>query len=538
MRHTLIVLLVLLAPAAGHASAAGVPATPAQEAFNSVYGADVQRVQAGRDAKAAAELATRMLASVKEFKSQPAFQAVLCEKAYEVTAPYPSSQPLAIEAMALLAACVPEKALQSADCIAEMRQKQFEAARGEDRAKAGEALLEALLKAADLRAQAGAAADAVTACKRAQAIATAIKSDRRPAIEAKAKELAQAAKTAADAAMLKKQFEANPSDAAVREKLVRLHLVCLDDPAAAAKYLDGVTDATLCKFLPAVARGIEAAPEVACQEIAAWYCGLADSAPAGSKAAMFARAKTYYMRFLELHLVDDLDRVKVAATVKKVDADLAKLTALPEPASAPHQAGPAAKAADAKKGVDLLALVDVAKDAVKGDWQRQPTGLQVAAKGGPMLLVLPVQPCGSYELEARFVRTDGKGTVIAILPAGSKCVALSMSWSKGQASALELINGKGPKDNETAVKPGKLENSHEYALLVKVLLEGDNAQITVTLDGKPYITWQGPVSALSLYSNLRLPNRGCLGLGAADATVVFGSARLRMLSGDAKPLRP
>jgi hypothetical protein len=113
-----------------------------------------------------------------------------------------------------------------------------------------------------------------------------------------------------------------------------------------------------------------------------------------------------------------------------------------------------------------------------------------------------------------------------------------MSWNKGLASALELINGKGPKDNETCVKPGALQNNHEYALLVKVLVEGTSAQVAVSLDGKPYISWQGPVSALSLFQNLRLRHPGCLGLGAADATVVFGSARLRMLSGEAKPLRP
>jgi hypothetical protein len=212
MRRTLIFLLLLLAPAAG--SAAAVPASPAQEAFDSVFSADVQRVRAGRDPKAVVELATRMLATARESKSQPAFQAVLCEKAYELTAPYPSGQPLAVEARTLLAACVPEKALQSADCVVEVRQRQFEAARGEDRLKAGETLIDALLKAADLPGRAGAATDACAIYKRALAIATAIKSERRPAIEAKAKELAQAARNAADAAMLKKQLEAAPGDAA------------------------------------------------------------------------------------------------------------------------------------------------------------------------------------------------------------------------------------------------------------------------------------------------------------------------------------
>jgi hypothetical protein len=541
MRHALIILLLFLSPAVHHASAAvAIGANPAEDAFNSVYSADMQRIKAARDPKAAVELATRLLATAKESKSQPAFQAILCEKAYELTAVYPAGQPLAVEAMTLLAARVPEKALQSADAIADVRQRQFEAARGEDRAKAGEALLDALLKAAELRVQAGTVADAAAAYKRALAIAIAVKSDRRPAIEAKARDLTQAAKNAADAAMLKKQLEAAPGDAAAREKLVRLCLVGMDDPAAAAKYADGVTDAALCKFVAAVAKGIEAAPEVACIEIGNWYASLAETAPgAASKAAMLARARTYYMRFLELHMTDDMQRTMVVATVRNVEAEIAKLSAPPEPAAAAsHQPPAGGKAAEAKKGIDLLALVDVAKDVVKGDWQRQAAALQVEAKGGPMMLVLPVQPCGSYELEARFVRTAGKGTVIAVLPAGSKCVALSMSWNKGQVSALELIGGKGPKENETAVKPGKLENSREYVLLVKVLLDGDNAQITVTLDGKPYIAWQGPTSALSLFQNLRLRHAGCLGLGACDATVVFGSARLRMLSGEAKPLRP
>jgi len=138
MRRALLILLLLLSPAVHHASAAAVVASPAQEAFDSVFSADVQRVKAGRDPKAVVELATRMLATAKEAKSQPAFQAVLCEKAYELAAPYPAGQALAVEAMTLLAACVPEKALQSTDAIAEVRQRQFEAARGEDRAKTEE----------------------------------------------------------------------------------------------------------------------------------------------------------------------------------------------------------------------------------------------------------------------------------------------------------------------------------------------------------------------------------------------------------------
>ena len=124
------------------------------------------------------------------------------------------------------------------------------------------------------------------------------------------------------------------------------------------------------------------------------------------------------------------------------------------------------------------------------------------------------------------------------MPVGSQSVALSMSWHYGLLSALELINGKGPAENGTAVRPGILQNNHEYALLIKVQVAGTDAQVAVSLDGRPLTSWQGPVSALSLYPDLRLPQAGCPGIGAYDATVVFRSARLRMLSGEAKPLRP
>jgi hypothetical protein len=116
--------------------------------------------------------------------------------------------------------------------------------------------------------------------------------------------------------------------------------VGLDDPATAAKYLDGVTDAALTKFVPAVAKGIEAAPEMACVDIANWYAGLAETSPAGSRAAMLSRARTYYMRFLELHMTDDLQRTKVVATVRKVEAEIAKLFAPPPESAAAAAAAP------------------------------------------------------------------------------------------------------------------------------------------------------------------------------------------------------
>jgi hypothetical protein len=244
---------------------------------------------------------------------------------------------------------------------------------------------------------------------------------------------------------------------------------------------------------------------------------------------MLARAKAYYTRFLELHTTDDTERTKVSAALKKAETDLEKLSVS---SARPYAQG---------KWIDVLAPVDLAKDVVQGVWRREEAAVTTTSKGtegGPACVMLPVAPRGDYELEVRFVRKSGNGAVEIPLPVGPTAVAVSLSRNFGEASGLELVDGKRPPDNETSVKPGALENNHEYTLVCKVSVIGNNAGIGVTLDGKPIISWRGPLTTLSLHPNLRWPHPECPGLGAFHDPLVFKSARLRMLSGEAKPLRP
>ncbi|MBE3070477.1 MAG: hypothetical protein IMZ66_09615 [Planctomycetes bacterium] len=306
------------------AAARGAPADKATEVFESLYGADVKRVRATRDGKDDVELATRLLAAAREVSNQPEFLAVLCETACDLAAAYPDGYGKAIDAMELLALEVPAKAAECAARVIEVRQKQFDAARGDDRADPGEALIQALLGLADLKAEAGAPADAAALCRRADKTARAIKSDRLDEIEARQKALVNALRIAREADGLKAQLEKDPQDAQARAKLVALYLVDADNPAEAAKYVDGVADTSLRRLVPAAAKGVEAAPELACRELGEWYRGLADGT-AAAKPAMLGRAREYYERFLELHPQEDLDRTAVVLLVKRIDESLAKL---------------------------------------------------------------------------------------------------------------------------------------------------------------------------------------------------------------------
>jgi formylglycine-generating enzyme required for sulfatase activity len=84
--------------------------------------------------------------------------------------------------------------------------------------------------------------------------------------------------------------------------------------------------------VPAAAKPIEQAPELACNELGDWYHGLADQATApASKGAMLRRAKAYYRQFLDLHKADDLARAGATLMLKKVGDALAKMESKSSP---------------------------------------------------------------------------------------------------------------------------------------------------------------------------------------------------------------
>lgn len=400
-------------------------------------------------------------------------------------------------------------------------QKAYQSAPAPERAAAGEAYISALLEAAQAKTDAGALSDGVELLKKAFITASVIKSERRPAIAAQLKGLGDLARAASSIEDLKKQLEAHPEDAALREKLVRACLVDLDNPAEAAKYVEGLADEALRKFVPAAAKGVEAAPELACLALGDWYRGMADAAAARARPAMLTRTHGYYRRFMELHTAEDVDRAKVALALKKVEEDMAKLgMAVPPQAAA---------------WIDLLAKVDPAKDTVTSKWQRVDQALS-AAPATPAGITVPVAVEGDYEVEMKFRRTSGEDMVGLTLPIGAGHVALNLGGYHGQASGLEFVDGKRCEANPTKV-PIALQNDRTYVALAKVVVRDQEAEISVKLDGRPVINYKGPMASLAMPKWFAVaPKAFCLLTWDCGAT--FEALRLKMLSGEAKPLRP
>jgi len=207
---------------------------------------------------------------------------------------------------------------------------------------------------------------------------------------------------------------------------------------------------------------------------------------------------------------------------------LALTTAKPLPGASfgdPSRGGPV---------LDLLKQVDVGRDSGKDKWE-QIDGQIISPMGPYARLELPLSPSGSYQLEVQFTR-DGGDAIILLLPVGDSNGLLVVSGWSGEVSGLAYLDGKDANNNKTT-RDGKLADRTKHTLLVEVsLLDKDQARIAATLDSQPYLQWNGPITAITPGSERRLPHPNTLGLGTYNATVIFHSCRVKMLSGTANPL--
>ena len=494
----------------------------AQKAFDALYGADVKRALASRDTAQAVALAAKLLDSTKAAEDQPELMVLLCTKACELGSTDPQGYETVQAATDLVAEKTPEAAGPCQEVLATLRQREYDTSRGGAKAEAGEALIDALLALAATHTQAGKVEEAGKPFYKALGVAKAIKSSRIEAIDAQVKAHADRQKNAAELAKLKRQVEADPANAKARDQLVLLLIVGFDNPAEAATYLTDASDAALRKFVPAAARPVADAPEMACLGLMDWYVALAATAGPAGKAAMYARAVQYGERFLELHTAKDMDRTRVELAVQKAQDEIAKL---------------GGEASGQGRWIDLLRLIDPQQDAVAGRWEHRREGLCIAAtehsRIGSALSIT-----GSYELEVRFRKAAGDDLAV-VIPVGTAGVCLVLGGWGNTTSGLEMINGRNASQNETTVRPGGFDVGKVYTVSLRVTVEDDKAAIAVSVDGKPFTAWAGPWRSLAVNPmawTLRSPNT--IGLGAFRCSVVFLSARLKMLSGKAVPVRP
>jgi len=491
-----------------------------EQIFESLFGKEAGRVAASADRKDDAAFAAKLLALVDTIQGQPDFKALLLQKAYEFGVRSAAGYPTAIRAMERLADLASDR---KADCdqkaLNVCHLAYQESKNREEKAKAGQAFLERLIALGDGSVQDGKFTEAGQFYQQAQGIATAIQSDRKAEVEAKAKWVTARLAVDKQVARCRGSLQANPQDKAAASQLLWLCLVELDNPAEAARYMDFGCDETTKKYVVVAGMKTENLPEAACLKLGDWYRGLADMAGPCGKEAMLRRSKTYCEQFLRVHADEDQDRMKAGLILAQVEKGLE---------------GFAVAGRSAASGwIDLLRLVDPARDEVSGNWQVKDGTL--VSDGTPFArLRLPYEPPEEYDFTIVFTRQDGNDAVTQILAKSG----IHFSWQLGGAGnrkfGFSAVGGLSlsATENPTTVD-ASVDNGKTYTSLVQVRKDGVKAFV----NGKLMSQHKTNYKDMGLTASWIVPDTRALGVGSQGSPTVFRSIQVLEVTGKGKVLR-
>lgn len=326
-RCSLIILLAMamaINSAAIHAADDTAAETEAQAAFKSLYGEEVARAAKTGTTLDDVKLAGKLLDAAGASRNDPKLLKLICDKAYDLGKKSSAGYDVAIEAMNVLSAHVPEARTQCLDKAVTVHQLRYSRSRLADRPALAGALLDAMVEACDANAQAGNIAAAKLQCMKASRLAALAKLPQKQALQARYRELLAAERSMKLIAGYKARLKVDPSNVAAREALVKTYLIDKNDPAEAAKWLNEDCDQRFRTYIPMAAGDINAIPEATLVEMGDWYKSLAAGAPLVSKGGLLLRAKAFYELFIEKHAAGDLAKTKAIIALAKIRSDIKK----------------------------------------------------------------------------------------------------------------------------------------------------------------------------------------------------------------------
>ncbi len=311
-------------------SAATVLADEARQVFDSLYGQKIRQVVATADRTDDIALAREMLAVARESGGTPGLQILLCNGAGDLAGRHPDGYAAAIEAMRLLADEREDQRDAARAKLIDLLTRQSRTGKAEERADAGDGLIDLFVTTGDEKAQKRQYAEAAGDYRRANTLAVQRKSDRLETIKTKLEFAMSRDRAVKQIARLQERLLQNATDHATAEEIVKLYVVELDDPKAAAIYLDRTGDARFKRLVTATIREQDATASESLA-LGQWYKELADAAGAPAKYSTLRHSKHYIERFLSLHSDSDLDRTRATVLLNQVNTELARIAVAARP---------------------------------------------------------------------------------------------------------------------------------------------------------------------------------------------------------------
>ncbi|MCE9519255.1 MAG: protein kinase [Verrucomicrobia bacterium] len=220
-------------------------------------------------------------------------------------------------------------------------------------------------------------------------------------------------------------------------------------------------------------------------------------------------------------------------------AELRPPSATLKPADKPITTTPVITSAPLTGPVNLLALVDVPRDAVKGEWKMTPEGLEASSGDSETLLFQRSAP-EEYDYEIEFTITGGsyqRCNMIFPLSHGS------ITWQMGTKNEASTQFFFGPKFNGRPTEASeqadalrlhpRLKFNERYRCLVEVRKDS----LRALLDGEEVLKWSGDLKRFSGIDRILngRPDQKRLGVFSNKTPLTFHKAELRPPFAAAKP---
>lgn len=310
-----------------------------------------------------------------------------------------------------------------------------------------------------------------------------------------------------------KTLETNPGDAAANLTLGRVLCFHREMWETGLPYLSNSSDEKLKAVAaeelskPADALAISAMAD------AWWDIGAKESEP--RKGAILRHAGEWYREALPE--LSGLSKAKVEKRLNEIP------TAKTAAGSGIVRAG---------RKINLLTLVDPARDTVNGSWRMQEKKL-VCESGFLTRLQFPYKPPEEYDLRLVFTRTAGKGVTTNLIPAGGKAVMWGVSSWSDQFHAFDYCDGKEGNANDTRVNATaetRTVNGKQSESIVRVR----KSYIECLVNGKVVQKWE-KIDRLQCNSGWMLKKPELVGIGAHNSQVEFTVVELTEISGPGTP---
>ena len=296
------------------------------EVFKSRYGRKIWQVKDTTIPSDDLNLAKEIFKATGSGKLSDELMTLMCDAVYDLAFRSYEGHPTALNAMKRLAWAVPAQTHHCWRKRLELLLERLRLVKGAGRKEtAAREYVGALRAAADVFARSGKFETAGLYIRKALSVAVDFRMSGVPEIRLQAARLSELLKVSQSRKAIEKKLKADPGDVKVRERLIDLHVIDLNDPGAASKILNEDCDELLRTYVTLAAKPLDKLETMAFKELGTWYGRLADRASGSSKPAMLRRGEACWVRFLAAYTKKDITRIKAALDLSAVRRELKKL---------------------------------------------------------------------------------------------------------------------------------------------------------------------------------------------------------------------